>query len=228
MARYVEGYKDLFGTNPLLNPEGTDGYLFTTIFEEVAVNCEERNIGMVVGPSGILCHLTNLAAWEDQLVHYDAGYGADPIFENATRGNDKTISTKYIFHTHLGEIGRLTGNQTNGPTYELQSDGHRLEGSDQRVAMTRNGSSAAVQIYVYQALTETYDGGWITDDHHIFIQAAADMYEEGGGITADPTASTVSEALAAAVKDLIEAYYTARGYSSNTLLDISLTGSFYQ
>lgn len=225
-ARYIEGSTQAAGTNPLnsANDSGIDGYIFTTMFEEMAVSFERYLHLNVPGPLGVDCS-TGAMTWNEALEYADAAY-ADP---EGSRDNDKTISDKYRFTTHLGAFGTLTGAQTNGPTYAAQSDVGRLEGSDQKVVATLCCPSAAVQIYVYQALTESYSGGaWLTDNHHIFIQASADMCPDDDGKSADPTAATVSEDLEAAIEDLIEAYYTAKGYSQDQLLNISLDISFYR
>jgi|GEM_PF-3346401 len=224
-GRHIEGSTLAAGTNILssANDSGVDGYFFTTLTEEVDVFWQHGLALSVPGPLGV--DDTEYTNWNLVLEYADSIY-TDP---SEPDDNDKTISDKYSFTTHLESIGTLTGAQTQGATYALQSDKGRLEGSDQRVIETLCCPSAAVQLYVYQALTESYSGGaWITDDHHLFIQAAADMYPDNDGKSADPTAATVSSALETAVEDLIEAYYTAKGYSANTLLTISLDASFYR
>lgn len=224
-GRHIEGSTLAAGTNALssANDSGVDGYFYTTLTEEVDVFWQHSGAMSVPGPLGV--DTTEYTNWNSVLEYADAIY-TDP---SEPDDNDKTIADKYTFTTHLGLFGTLTGAATNGPTYATQSDTSRLEGSDQRVIENSCCPSAAVQVFVYQALTESYSGGaWLTDNHHLFIQAAADMYPDGDGKSADPTAATVSSALETAVEDLIEAYYTAKGYSQDQLLNVSLDISFYR
>lgn len=159
--------------------------------------------------------------WDNWTPH-DCGQ-AHPFYNRTYQESDV-----YYFYTHLGFIGSIPINVANGTCPGDMEDETRFEGTDQRIIKTVCSDLVVAQLYIYQCLTETLNGSWVTDPRKFFLQAQCNYSETGNGKNVDPTTFSPNETLESAIENAANAYYSAKGAAANELINLDIGFDIYK